>query len=276
MIKILMMSDIHLGPEGRVKYGLDTAARFKQAVAEASRLHADADLCVFAGDLADLAEPAAYVLFDQLRSDLRMPQAVMIGNHDSRPAFIAHSRDVELDENGFVQAARDLDDVRVIMLDTTEPGRVEGILCNERLDWLAARLAEARAADLRVVLMMHHNPPRLHMPVDRYSLTEPDRLLKVLRDSKADILQIMAGHCHITSAGSWGGFPFATISGNQHRVEPFLRGRTGQQTCYEGTAQFAVILIDPQGCTVHFQNYVDRNIPLPDAMFPWKKDQAFL
>jgi len=43
------------------------------------------------------------------------------------------------------------------------------------------------------------------MPVDTYRLAEPEKLLKAPLDSKADIIQILVGNCHINTAGSWGG-----------------------------------------------------------------------
>jgi 3',5'-cyclic AMP phosphodiesterase CpdA len=275
LLKIVVMSDIHLGPAGRVKFGLDTAARFRAAVSDVTRLYGDSDLCVFAGDLTDHAEPEAYYHFETLRRAVDLPQLVMLGNHDDRNVYLETAVNPMRDENGHVQGYRDIKGHRILMLDSSEPGHVEGVLCDQRLGWAAARLQEARAAGLKVIVLIHHNPCALQMPVDTYRLSRPERLLSVLRGSKADIIQILAGHCHITTAGSWGGFPCATISGNQHRVEAFLRGRTGQQLSYEGPAQFAVIVSNGSDCVLHFHNYVDRNIALPDAMFPWKCDQKF-
>lgn len=271
--KIIVMSDLHLGAAGTVQYGLDTAERFAKALGDAARLYGDADLCIFAGDIADEADPAAYRLFEDMRSRLDMPQCVLLGNHDDRDVYLAHGRDQMVDANGFVQGVREIGETRVIMLDSSEPGHVEGVLCQTRLDWLAGELAVARATHQKAILVLHHNPQRLHMPVDRYSLARPEALLAVLKASGVEIPLIIAGHCHITSAGSWGGYAVVSISGNQHRVAPFLTGMRGQQACYEGAAQFAVIMAEGEDATVHFHGYVDRNIELPAAMFPWKLDQ---
>jgi Icc protein len=161
------------------------------------------------------------------------------------------------------------------MLDTSEPGVLRSRLCEQRLARTAECLADAKGQGLKIVLLLHHNPCALQMPVDTYRLAEPEKLLKVLHESGADIIQILAGHCHITSAGSWGGYPCATISGNQHRVEPFLRGRTGQQTCFEAPAQYAVLMSDGINCAVHFQNYTDQSTIMNPELFPYKMDQGF-
>jgi Icc protein len=90
------------------------------------------------------------------------------------------------------------------MLDTSEPGVLRSRLCEQRLARTAECLADAKGQGLKIVLLLHHNPCALQMPVDTYRLAEPEKLLKVLHESGADIIQILAGHCHITSAGSWG------------------------------------------------------------------------
>lgn len=276
LLKLVVMSDVHLLPPGQVKRGLDTAARFEIAIADVNRRYADADLCIFAGDLTEAAEPDAYVLFDALRAGTKVPQRVMLGNHDRRPVYLEHGRDPMRDENGFVQGFDDIKGHRILMIDTSEPDR-QSLLCEARLAWIGVRLAEARDAGLKVIVLLHHNPAALQMPVDTYRLEPADRenLLQVLNASGADIRLILAGHCHIATAGSWGGYPCATINGNQHRVEPYLRGRTGQQACFSSPAQFAVVVSDGENCVVHFHNYVEASSEMDPSLFPYKLDQAF-
>lgn len=275
LLKLVVMSDIHLMPKGEVKRGLDTAPRFACAIENMERLHRDADLVVFAGDITEQADAAAYAVFDDIRAASDLPQRVMMGNHDDRNVYLDHANNPMLDANGFVQGYEDIKGHRIIMLDTSDPGVLRSGLCARRLAWTADCLAEAKALGLKVILLLHHNPCALQMPVDTYRLAEPEKLLKALHKSGADIIQILAGHCHIASAGSWGGYPCATISGNQHCVEPFLRGRTGQQDSFEAPAQYGVILSDGINCAVHFQNYVDQSVVMDPELFPRKMDQAF-
>lgn len=269
------MSDIHLLPKGEVKRDLDTAQRFMKAIQSVNALHKDADLCVFAGDITEKSDVAAYALFDEICASSDLPQRVMLGNHDDRNVYLEHAKNPMLDGNDFVEGYDDIKGHRILMLDSSEPGELRGGLCERRLSWTSERLAEAKAQGLKVILLLHHNPCALQMPVDTYRLASPERLLKVLHESGADIIQILAGHCHITTAGSWGGYPCATISGNQHSVEPFLRGRTGQQDCYEAPAQYAVILSDGVNCAVHFQSYVNESTIMNPELFPNKLDQRF-
>jgi len=275
MLKIIVMSEIHLQKPGETRFGLDTAERLSKAIKDVGEFFGDADLCVYAGDIADSGHTQAYAQFEDIRQSNPIVSRVMLGNHDDRPTYLKDAVDPMVDENGFVQGFIDIKDYRIIMLDSSEPGHTEGILCEKRLSWLATRLSEAKDAGLPVILIVHHNANRLHMPVDAYILAEPEKLAKVLKDSRAQIAQIIAGHCHITTAGSWYGFPVATISGNQHRVGGFFRNMSGQQPCYEGPAQFAVLFADKVGVTLHYHSYIDRNVQLPNAMFPWKLNQKF-
>lgn len=277
VLKLIMMSDIHLFPKGEIRKGLDTAGRFAEAIGDANRLYSDADLCVFAGDIADSAEPEAYEQFDQLRVGLPVPQRVMLGNHDDRNVYLESAESPMTDENGFVQGFEDIKGHRILMLDTSEPDMHirYSVLCEKRLKWVGERLAEAKALGLKVILLLHHNPCAFQMPVDTYRLSEPDRLMKVLKESGAQIIQILAGHCHITTAGSWGGYPCATIKGNQHSVEPYFRGRTEQQACYSSPAQFAVIVSDTVNCAVHFHDYLNNATMMDPSLFPNKANQLF-
>ncbi|NJS40114.1 MAG: phosphodiesterase, partial [Rhodobacteraceae bacterium] len=52
-VKLIVLSDLHLGPQGVPVNGLDTGDRLAQAVAVINRDHADAAMVLVAGDLAD-------------------------------------------------------------------------------------------------------------------------------------------------------------------------------------------------------------------------------
>lgn len=275
LLKIVVMNDLHLVAPGTAAPRMDTTARFEAALRNASERHGDADLCVFAGDITDQAEPDAYQMFDRMRAGFPVPQCVTLGNHDDRNVYLSCSQDAETDSNGHVQWRRDIKGHCVLVLDSSEPGEERGGFPPLKLAWVASQLADARRLGLKAIVILHHNPAALQMPVDTYRLAAPGELLAVLKDSGADILQVVAGHCHISSAGSWGGLPCATLAGNHHRVEPFLRGRNGRHECYEGPAQYGVIVSNGSDCAVHFESYVGEAEPMDGALFPKKVDQRF-
>ena len=59
-LKTIVLSDLHLLPEGELSLGLDTAVRLRIGVATINARHSDADFCVIAGDPADLGQKVAY------------------------------------------------------------------------------------------------------------------------------------------------------------------------------------------------------------------------
>ena len=48
MLKLIVMSDLHILPPEEIKFGLDTAARFRDAISDVRKYYDDADLCVYA------------------------------------------------------------------------------------------------------------------------------------------------------------------------------------------------------------------------------------
>lgn len=255
-LKLVIMSDLHIVPEGEVSNTLDTAARLAAAVVSVNRDHADADLCILAGDLADLGEADAYRRLRGLIAPLTVDTHLMLGNHDDRPVFLDVFGTDHADENGHVQKFIDIKGHRVIMLDSTEPGLVGGVLCADRLRWLQARLDEAQ--DHPVIVVLHHHVLPLAMPVDSIILADGAALLAVLR-SHPDVRQVIAGHVHITSTGTWRGIPFSTLAGGHYNVTVNLSGHAAPQERLEGPGQYAVVLADADRCVVHFENFLDRH-----------------
>ncbi|MCM2562299.1 phosphodiesterase [Lutimaribacter sp. EGI FJ00015] len=255
-LKLVVMSDLHLVPEGEVSNTLDTAARLRAAVDSVNTHHADADLCILAGDLADLGEADAYRRLQCIVAPLTVATHLMLGNHDDRPTFLKVMGEDHADENGHVQKVIDIKGHRVILLDSSEPGLVEGKMCPARLDWLAARLDEA--LDRPVIVILHHHVLPLSMPVDSIILRDGPALVDVLR-RHPDIRQVIAGHVHITTTGVWKGLPFTTLAGGHYNVSVNLPGHADTQDRLEGPGQYAVILAEDDACVVHFENFLDRH-----------------
>ncbi|KGF70030.1 hypothetical protein LL06_07335 [Hoeflea sp. BAL378] len=268
MLKFLVLSDLHIVPEGAVSHGLDTADRLAQAVAAINQRHGDAAFCVIAGDLADRGEAAAYERLRQVLSPLAVPCHLTLGNHDNRATFLSVYGAAEADENGHINKVIDAAGYRVIVLDSTEWGFGDhghgGKLCDRRLDWLAVRLAEAR--DRPVIVVLHHHANDLRLPVDSIKLRESDGFIAVLK-THPDIRQVIAGHVHITTTGLYHGIPFTTIAGNHYNVGLHLTGMPGQQPRLEGPAQYAVVLADEHSVLVHFENFIDHHTEMAPALF---------
>jgi 3',5'-cyclic-AMP phosphodiesterase len=264
LMKFVVLSDLHLGPPGSVVNGLDTGARLGEAIEVIARDHADAAFVLLAGDLADRGAVAAYHHLRDRIASLPMPVHITLGNHDDRSAFLSVFGPERDDPLGRVSTAVDAGGHRIILLDTTEPGLVGGRLCQGRLDWLSARLDEAR--DRPVILVQHHHANPLSLPVDEIILENAEDYLAVLL-RHPEVRQVIAGHVHLPTTAVWRGVPMTTLAGSHYSVSPHVPGVPGLQRQLEGPAQMAVVLAAPDGVTVHFQDHCERHLTLAPGLF---------
>jgi 3',5'-cyclic AMP phosphodiesterase CpdA len=113
------------------------------------------DLLVASGDLTDKADAASFAELAGALAAMPFPVVPMVGNHDSRERLLRAFPDTPND-GGFVHYAIERDGLKLVILDTTEPGRHGGAFCARRRDWLAAELASAPATP--TAIFMHHPP----------------------------------------------------------------------------------------------------------------------
>lgn len=265
-MKLIVLSDIHVdAPDARQKYP-DNLARLKAAIDRINTAHDDADLIVFAGDIADRGKfIAPYELFKDALSELRPPFAITLGNHDARESFVEVFGTAHCDENGYIQSVHDLNGTRVIVLDSASdlpaPEGFRGArdprgqLCARRLEWLKTRLQQA--ASQPVIIVLHHPPLQLKISSDVMALQEPDALIDLLTHH-GNVRHVISGHIHMTTTAFHRGIPFTTIAGNSTTTSEDF-GRAENKCRRTGPAQMAVVLSDAAQTTVHFDNYVDAH-----------------
>lgn len=270
MLKFVVVSDLHIVPEGTLSHALCTTTRMRECIAFINEHHADAEFVVFAGDLADHGEEAAYVRFKDTLTGLGPRAVLTLGNHDDRETFFkvfpgtagpTGQLDHVIDSNG----------QRVIVLDTkdAEMGGA-GRLSDDQLDWLKGALAEA--ADRPVIVVLHHNIAPFHVQTDFIILDNRDALAEVLA-THPDIRHVISGHVHMTVSGTVQGIPFTTLAGAHYNIEPVLTSRSGPVPGpvprREGPGQIAVVLSDGTSTVVHMENFLDRHPVMAQELFGW-------
>jgi Icc protein len=160
------------------------------------------------GDLTEHGSPHEYERVRALLSALTMPVHVLGGNHDDREHLRASfpAPGAQADDEDYRYIAR-CGPLRLVALDTTDPGRDAGRLGAERLAWLDARLAEEPATP--TVVAMHHPPLLLGIRVwDDIGLSDADRAgLGEVVAGHRHVRRIVAGHVHRAVLGSVGGCP---------------------------------------------------------------------
>ena len=222
--RMVQISDIHLLAAGELYPGVDPAERLRAILAELVNVGWAAGLVVVSGDLADRAEPRAYELLRAILSaaleQLGAELLVVPGNHDD----VALVRSLVLGRepsDGPLDSVVHLDGLRVVGLDSTVAGFDYGELGEEQLRWLERELA-APAPD-GTILVVHHPPIWSTTPHNELmALRARGRLAEVIRGT--DVMLVLSGHTHRTSAGTLAGIP-VWVSPATATVEDSLFGR---------------------------------------------------
>jgi len=256
-LKFVVMSDLHLMPEGELSMTLDTSARLEQAIDAVVARYGDADFCILAGDLADLGQPAAYERLKAIIARLPIPVHITLGNHDHRPAFLeAFGAQFAHAHTGKIDKVIDHKGYRVILLDSSEPGLVHGVLQDAQIAQLQLWLNEAM--DRPVIVVLHHNANALHIGSDTIRLLEPTAFIDALK-THPDIRQVIAGHVHLTSTATWHGLPFTTLAGGHYSVNFNVDQPDVPVSRLTGPGQMAVVVGMPDRTTVLFEDFIDGN-----------------
>ena len=259
-LKFVVMSDLHVMPQGELSVTLDTGSRLEQAVDAVISRYADVDFCVIAGDLVDAGQPAAYERLKTILSRLPIPVHITLGNHDNRAAFLSVFGDSFIAATGKVDKVIDASGYRIILLDSSEPGRVDGVLSDTQITWLTARLAEA--VDRPIIVILHHNANALHIESDNIAILDPHAFVAALK-THPDIRQVIAGHVHLTSTATWHGLPFTTLAGGHYSVS--IDQPNVPMRWLSGPGQMAFVIAAEHSTTVLFDDFIDGN-----AEIDWK------
>ena len=265
MVKLIVLTDLHLLPEGGTIIGIDPLARLAAAIDHINRHHADAAQVIITGDLTHLGDPASYHLLRQQVSRLVPPVSMTLGNHDRRDIFRQVFPEAPVDENGFVQLALDLAGTRVILLDTVHerpedhPELHAGSLSPERLAWFDRQLA---AAGGRPALVFMHHPPHDtgFAGMDSIKLLNGDAFYAVA-ERHGNVRHIFAGHVHRTIGGSHRGIPFSIFKSTAHQ-QPMPFSITASSASVDEPGAYGILALTPHGLQVHTEDFTLSSLPV--------------
>jgi 3',5'-cyclic AMP phosphodiesterase CpdA len=215
---IAQISDTHIRPKGRLAMDrVDTAGHLARAVAHLNALRPAPDLVLVTGDLVDAGMPEEYAHLRDLLAPLAMPVYLIPGNHDLRAplreVFAAHRY---LPADDFMQYAVEDHPVRLIALDTLTPGAPHGELCDARLDWLEARLAESSRP---TILFLHHPPFECGIrEFDDTRLNVGAERLAAIVGRHRNVERILCGHVHRPIQVRWAGTIASVAPSTAHQA----------------------------------------------------------
>jgi 3',5'-cyclic-AMP phosphodiesterase len=203
---LVQLSDLHMKDDDAVP-----GRRLADAVRDVTALRPAPDAVLVTGDLVEHGSASEYERAAELLSPLTMALHVIGGNHDERGGLRATFAPDGADAgDGDYRYATRLGPLRLVACDTTDPGRVEGRMGAERLEWLDARLAEDR--ETPTIVAMHHPPLLMGIPAwDAIGLPDGDRAaIGEIVAGHPQVLRILSGHVHRAALGSVGGCPVFT------------------------------------------------------------------
>lgn len=208
---IAQLTDMHVStPGARSLGGADSIARATAAVRFLTTLDTPPDLVLLTGDNVQRGEPDEYAELLRVLRDMPFETRIIPGNHDDRASMrtaLGGFGGVPATENArtgaFLHQAFERDGLGFILLDSLLPGAVGGELCGDRLDWLAARLAERAGAPTLIAL--HHPPFDSGIDgLDAYPLKGRDRFADIVAAHRG-VVGVISGHLHRTAVRAWAG-----------------------------------------------------------------------
>jgi Icc protein len=190
------ISDLHLDGGERAS---ERAARVMDYLKGLPR---PVDGLLVTGDIADHGQVDEYEEAARLLS-VPFPVLACPGNHDVRTVYrkaLLGEPSSDRPTNHVHQVAG----VAVLMCDSTVPGRDEGLLDEETLDWIDGTL-RALPGGTPALVAFHHPPVDLHHPkVDAMRLRNPDQLAALL-DAHPQVVAVLTGHAHTAAAAQFAG-----------------------------------------------------------------------
>jgi 3',5'-cyclic AMP phosphodiesterase CpdA len=195
------LTDLHIG------FDLDNPdelnfRRVAAAIDYVKSLSVTPDRLFLTGDLTDHGDLASYLRLKGLIDGCDFPVHLCVGNHDERGVMRQVFSDLPIDD-GFIQYVIDEPELRIIVLDTLDPGHHGGAFCRRRAGWLRARLLEVPGRPVLIVL--HHPPIETGIPWMTAHPTEPwvAMLDQAIGDRPG--VTMIAGHIHRSITTSWRG-----------------------------------------------------------------------
>lgn len=202
---IAQITDVHIGfePDNPAEPNM---ARFEAVLHHLLTGPNRPDLLLLTGDLTEAGEARHYAALASRLANCPFPVWPIPGNHDLRGPLLAAFPQAGTSPGGFIQYAVELDNFRVLMLDTLLDGRHGGGFCETRARWLATALA-ARP-EVPTLLALHHPP--FDVGIEWMDLGPDRSWVERLAGAIAghnQVVGMVTGHIHRAVGTGWTGLP---------------------------------------------------------------------
>lgn len=191
---IAQITDLHL--DAQKSTVCQNTHQFRSVIEDIKSLKPQPDMLVITGDLVEQGERDSYETLRAEITDIDLPIYFAMGNHDNREAFAACFPQSRFN-NGFLQYCIETESLRIIVIDSSEPGRHGGAFCERRAQWLQAELAQAPFKP--TLIAMHHPPTDIGIPwITTCDTADWAQRFKKVIAAHDNVIHVMCGHIHRT------------------------------------------------------------------------------
>lgn len=189
-VLLVQLSDSHLFAEADGKLlGMDTCDSLQRVIEQVMQEQPRIDMILATGDLSQDGTRASYERFRDLSNRLNAPVRWLAGNHDEPMPMQDVCAGTQL-----LSPVSDLGSWRIIMLDSSIPGAVPGLLADSQLQLLEQALSEA--PQRHHLICLHHHPVPIGCKwMDPIGLRNPDALFAILQ-RHPQARAVLWGHVH--------------------------------------------------------------------------------
>ena len=188
-MKIIQLTDLHIGKEGEGGFGVDVRKNFLDILKTVRALAPD--LIVLTGDLCfDTGDPHIYQWIKSHLDFIKIPYTAISGNHDQSSMLAKAFRIEHLMVGNELFYCRQYGGQTVLFLETAV-----GEISREQLRWLENELSHI---DHNALIFMHHPPVISGVPHmdNNYALRNMEEVQEVLFNFPHH-LNIFCGHYHV-------------------------------------------------------------------------------
>ncbi len=188
-VRIIQISDCHVSADPDALYrGQSSDANFQKILHLARRWNPA--LVLLTGDVSEDGSEESYERTSGLLAQTGLPVLALPGNHDDVEVMSRHFRLGPW----LGPHVTEVENWRLVLLDSTEPDRVSGCFSASYLEQIHASLHDQGRGHTLVAL--HHQPVPVGAPwIDRYMLESPARFFEII-DRSPQVRCICWGHVH--------------------------------------------------------------------------------
>lgn len=188
-MKIIQITDLHIGEEGEETRGIDVRQNFLDILESIKQLKADhivitGDLCYSGGEIE------TYKWIKNLIDDLNIPYDIIGGNHDDSALIASVFQKEDHLKEGVLFFRKELGGTACFFLDTAT-----GHISKSQIDWLKMELNNIKTP---FIIFMHYPPVYANVPYleKKNHLINKNELQEILLHSGVPTT-IFCGHFHV-------------------------------------------------------------------------------